>query len=355
MNKLFNKNAFEGKTVMVTGNNGYIGMVMTKYLQQHSYRVVGLDSNYYEWCELYMPEANHSKRITKDIRDVSEKDLEGVTAIIHLAGISNDPVGELNPSLTHEINCLASVKLAKLAKKIGIKRFIFSSSCSLYGIASDDKPLTEEGRLNPITAYAKAKVDTEEELSKLEDDKFHPVFMRNATVYGISPCLRLDLVVNNLVAWAYLTGKVAIMSDGTPWRPIIHVQDLCQAFLLALEAPIEKIHNQAFNVGIDEENYQVKDIARRVAKIVPGSSVEILNKTGADERTYRVDFSKIKQTLPEFKPAWNLRRGIEEIYQAYQKFGLLQEDLQSAKFFRVRWIKHLIEQKKLDNRLRWTT
>jgi len=344
-----------GKGVLVTGNSGYIGTVMTRFLQQHSYKVVGLDSNYYEWCQLYMPEAYPSKLIKKDIRNVSEEDLEGVAAIIHLAALSNDPLGEINPSLTHEINCVASEKLAKLARKSGIERFIFSSSCSLYGISSDDKPLTEEGRLNPITAYAKAKVKTEEEISKLAGDKFHPVFMRNATVYGISPSLRLDLVVNNLIAWAYLTGKVAIMSDGTPWRPIIHVEDLCKAFLTVLEAPIKKIHNQAFNVGINEENYQVKDIARQVEKIVSNSAVEILNKTGSDERTYKVDFSKIKRTLPEFKPTWNLRKGIEEIYQAYKNFGLIQEDLQSAKFFRVRWIKHLMEQNKLDRNLKWTS
>jgi len=341
-------------TILVTGNNGYIGTRMTEFLQEHSYKVVGLDCNYYRECNLYSMNVRPFKQIVKDIRDISEKDLEGVTTIIHLAALSNDPLGEINPSLTHDINYIASVKLAKLAKKLGIKRFIFSSSCSLYGIAHDDKPLTEEGKLNPITAYAKAKVETEKEISKLADDNFHPVFMRNATVYGLSPNLRLDLVVNNLVAWAYLTGKVAIMSDGTPWRPIVHVEDLCRAFLAVLEAPIEKIHNQAFNVGINEENYQIKDIAKEVEKIVPNSYVEILNKTGPDERTYRVDFSKIKKTLPQFKPTWNLRKGIEELYQAYKKFGLTQKDFQSPRYFRVRWIRHLIESRKLDHSLKWT-
>jgi nucleoside-diphosphate-sugar epimerase len=328
-------------------------MVMTRFMQQHSYKVVGLDSNYFESCELYAPECQPSVRIVKDIRDVSEEDLKGVSAIIHLAGLSNDPLGDLNPSLTHEINCDASVKLAKLAKRVGIERFIFSSSCSLYGIAPDEKPLTETGRLNPITAYAKAKVNTEIEVSKLSSDKFHPVFMRNATVYGISPHLRMDLVVNNLVAWAYLTGKVSIMSDGTPWRPIIHVEDLCRAFLAVLEAPIEKIHNQAFNVGTNKENYQVKEIAEYVEALVPNSTVEILNKSESDERSYRVDFSKIKRALPDFKPSWDLKKGIKEIYQAYKEFGLKKEDLSSEKYFRVRWIKYLIERKKLDDNLRW--
>jgi nucleoside-diphosphate-sugar epimerase len=340
--------------ILVTGNSGYIGTVMTKFLKEHSYKVVGLDCKYYKGCEFYPEEVRPFKQIIKDIRDVNETDLEDITAIVHLAALSNDPLGEINPSLTHEINYVASVKLAKLAKRIGIQRFIFSSSCSLYGIAPDDKSLTEEGRFNPITAYAKAKVEAEREISKLADDNFHPVFMRNATVYGISPSLRLDLVVNNLVAWAYLTGKVAIMSDGTPWRPIIHVEDLCRAFLVVLEAPVEKIHNQAFNVGINEENYQVRDIAKQVEEIVPNCHVEILNKTGPDERTYRVDFSRINETLPQFKPTWNLRKGIEEIYQAYKSFGLTMEDFQSPKYFRVRWIRHLIETKELDNYLRWS-
>lgn len=339
--------------ILVTGNTGYIGMKITKFLQEHSYKVIGLDSNYYEKCKFYSSNFYPFKQIVKDIRDISERDLEGVTAVIHLAALSNDPLGEINPSLTHQINYIASVKLAKLAKRQGIQRYIFSSSCSLYGIAPDDKPLTEEGRLNPITAYAKTKVETEEKISKLADDNFHPVFMRNATVYGISPTLRLDLVVNNLVAWAYLTGKVAILSDGTPWRPIIHVEDLCNAFLVALEAPIEKIHNQAFNVGINEENYQIKDIANQVEKIVPDSFVEILNKTGADERTYRVDFSKLKDALPQFKPTWNLRKGIEEVYHAYKNFGLTQKDFESPKYFRLRWIRYLIENNKLDHKLKW--
>ena len=341
------------KNIVITGNNGYIGTVMTKFLQEHSYKVIGLDCNYYKGCELFPPKVRPFKQIDKDIRNLKEEDLEGAMAIIHLAALSNDPLGELNPSLTQEINYIASVKLANLAKKMGIQRFIFSSSCSLYGIASNNKPLTEEDSFNPVTTYAKTKVKVEKEVSKLADDNFHPVFMRNATVYGISPSLRLGLVVNNLVAWAYLTSKVAIMSDGTPWRPIIHVEDLCRAFLAVLESPLEKIHNQAFNVGMNDENYQVKDIASHVEKIVPNSHAEILSKTGSDERTYRVDFSKIRNTLPSFKPVWNLRKGIKELYQTYKSCGLTMGDLQSPKYFRIRWIKYLNENNKLDKDVKW--
>ncbi len=339
--------------ILVTGNAGYIGPVMTKLLKQHSYEVKGLDTNYFEGCEFFSPENLPAKQIIKDIRDVNEQDLIGITSIIHLAGLSNDPLGEINPTLTPEINYVASINLAKLAKRIGIKKFIFASSCSLYGIASNNKPLTEEGKLNPITAYAKAKVRVEEEVSKLADDNFHPVFMRNSTVYGVSPNLRLDLVVNNLVAGAYLTGKVTVLSDGTPWRPIIHVEDFCRAFMAVLEAPVERIHNQAFNVGINEENYQVIDIANMVAEIVPDCHVEVLNKTGSDERTYCVDFSKISKTLFNFRPSWNLRKGIGELYDTFKDLGLTLEDLQTSKYFRVRRINQLIENEKIDRNLRW--
>lgn len=340
--------------ILVTGNNGYIGAVMTDFLLRHSCQVVGIDCDFYKGSELYPTESHLFRQITKDIRKIQQEDLEGISAIIHLAALSNDPLGEVNPSLTDQINHQASIRLAELAKKQGIQKFIFASSCSLYGISSEDKPLTEEGKLNPITAYAKSKVITEEEISRMADDDFHPVFMRNSTVYGVSPNLRLDLVVNNLVAWAYLTGKVAIMSDGTPWRPLIHVEDFCRAFLAALKAPLEKVHNQAFNVGIDEENYQVKDIAADIEQIVPDCRTEILNQTGPDERTYRVDFSKIKTTLNNFQPEWNVKKGIKELYKTYEEFGLTQEDFQSPKYFRVRWLKWLLETERLDNNLQWT-
>lgn len=339
--------------ILITGNCGYIGPVMTRAALERSYKVVGLDTNYFDGCEFYPDKFKPHKQIIKDIRDVNETDLEGISYVIHLAALSNDPLGELNHTLTSDVNYSASINLAKLAKKMGVARFIFASSCSLYGIASNDKPLTEKGKLNPITAYAKAKVGVENDLASLADDNFHPVYMRNATVYGISPNLRLDLVVNNLVASAYFTGKVSIMSDGTPWRPIVHVQDFCNAFMAALEAPIDRVHNEAFNVGINEENYQVKEMAKVIENVVPGCQVEILNKTGEDERTYCVDFSKIKNTLDDFKPTWNLQKGVKEIYQTYKDCEMTFEDFQSPKYFRVKWINHLLNNKKLDNEIRW--
>ncbi|MBN1384711.1 MAG: NAD(P)-dependent oxidoreductase [Elusimicrobia bacterium] len=325
---------------------------MTGFLQERSYNVTGLDCNYYKGCEFLPQEVLPFKQILKDIRDINESDLEGIDVVVHLAALSNDPLGELNPSWTDDINVRASVKLANLAKKAGVEKFIFSSSCSIYGIAPPGKALTEEDEVNPVTAYAKAKIKFEKELFKLADSRFHPVFMRNATVYGLSPMLRLGLVVNNLVAWAYCTGKVAIMSDGTPWRPIIHILDFCRAFLTVIEAPAEKIHNQVFNVGRNKENYQVKDIARYVQEIVPNCRIEILNQTGSDERTYRVDFSKIEKVLPQFKPCCDVHMGIEELYRAYKDNGLTKEDLMSNKYFRVRWIKNLIEAGKVDSNLK---
>ncbi len=339
--------------ILITGNNGYIGPVMTRLLHEHGHTVRGIDSQYFHGCDLFPPTNVPDQQIIKDMRDIAYTDLEGISAIIHLAGLSNDPLGEINHTLTHDINMTASVNLAEMARNIGVERFIFASSCSLYGVASNDKPLTEDGVLNPVTAYAKAKAQVEEAVSRLATDSFHPVFMRNATVYGLSPTLRLDLVVNNLVAWAYLTGKVSIMSDGTPWRPIVHIEDFCRAFVAALEAPLGKVHNERFNVGINEENYQIKDIANEVKSIVPHCEVEILNQTGSDERTYRVDFAKIKTALSDFKPVWNVRKGIEELYHAYQDVGLTIEDFQSPKYFRVRWIRHLLENKRIDNNLRW--
>ncbi len=339
--------------ILVTGNTGYIGMVMTNFLQAHSYDVVGLDTNYYEGCDFFSPTRGPIKQIVKDVREVSKEDLKGVEAVIHLAALSNDPLGELNSALTQEINYLASVRLARLAKEAGVERFIFSSSCSLYGIAANDAPLTEENPFNPVTVYAQTKVATEKALAQLADEKFHPVFMRNATVYGVSPRLRLDLVVNNLVAAAVATGKVSILSDGMPWRPLIHVEDFCRGFLAVLEAPVHVIHNQAFNVGINEENYRIKDIGWRVKRIVPGCEIEILNQTGPDERTYRVDFSKIAKCIPDFRPVWNLDKGIQELYVAFRDAGLTLEDFQSPKYFRLKWIKYLRDSNRLNSELVW--
>jgi len=346
----------EKRTVLVTGNAGYIGTVMTGYLRDRSYRVFGLDTGYFSDDLLYpAPEGSKPDRQTvKDIRDVCAADLEGVDAVVHLAALSNDPLGEINPGLTEEVNFKSTIRLAGLCKDAGVNRFIFASSCSIYGISGTDAPVDEKGKLNPVTAYAKAKVRAEEGLSKLADRNFHPVFMRNATVYGLSPRLRLDLVVNNLLAWAYLTKEVAIMSDGKPWRPILHIEDFCAAFAAALEAPEDKVHNEAFNVGQDTENYRVKDIAAEVQKAVPGSEVRILNKTGADERSYKVDFSKIRRKLQGFRPCWGLKAGIGQLLEAYNGYGLTREGFDSERYFRIRAIRSLMKEGKIDNNLRRT-
>lgn len=338
--------------VLLTGDNGYIGPVMTRMLKGESYEVVGLDIDYFGPCNFFKQDPLPDRHIHRDIREVKEEDLEGVNAIIHLAGLSNDPLGELNPSLTEDINYRSTVRLAGMARDLGVERFVFASSCSMYGIADTDDPLTEEGKLNPITAYAKAKTNSEIGLGELANDNFHPVFMRNATVYGVSPKLRIDLVVNNLTAYAYLTGEIRILSDGMPWRPNVHVEDFCRAFIAALKAPPEKIHNQAFNVGINEENYQIKTLAGIVKEVVPGCEVKIMNETGSDERTYKVDFSKIKNTL-EFNPQWNVKKGVQELYEAYKKNNLTQEDFDSTEYFRVRTLKELLATKKVDTELHW--
>lgn len=340
--------------ILITGNNGYIGAVLSRYLKERACRVAGLDCNYYRGCDFYTDDIQLEKQIVKDIRDVEEKDMEGVTAIVHLAALSNDPLGEINPELTMAINHNASVRLAKMAKNAGIERFIFSSSCSVYGIASGDIPITEETPVNPVTSYAKAKVTAEREISRLASDNFHPVVLRNATVYGLSPRMRLDLVVNNLVAWGFLTGRVLVKSDGAPWRPIIHVEDLCQVIFAMLEAPAEKIHNQVFNVGINSENFQIRDIANRVANNIHNCQVEIRKKSSPDERSYQVDFSKLRSHLPRFEPRWDLTIGITELYKAYKAHGLSQEDFDSDNYFRVRRIKKMISERMVDKALRLT-
>lgn len=342
------------KKILLTGNTGYIGTVMAGILKDASYTVVGLDSGMFLNNTLYpVPEAaKPDRQIMKDIRSVTADDLEGIDSIVHLAGLSNDPIGELNPGLTDDINRGATVNLGKLARDKGIKRFVFASSCSIYGISDTTRPIDETGNINPLTAYAKGKVDAEKGLMKLAGPGFEPVLMRNATVYGLSPRLRLDLVVNNLLAYALLTGEISIMSDGTPWRPIIHIKDFCRAFLAALEAPSGSVAGEAFNVGTDGENYQVKEIASEIGRVVPAAKVKILNRTGGDDRSYRVDFSKIKRSLPGFKPQMDLKKGIDELLGAYREHGLTREDFESDKYFRLRTIKTLMASGKVDNDLR---
>ncbi|KPK42626.1 MAG: hypothetical protein AMJ78_01755 [Omnitrophica WOR_2 bacterium SM23_29] len=342
-----------GPVILLTGNTGYIGTVMTKFLRRESYYVVGLDGNWFRENLFFpVPEISKpNKQIIKDIRRLDKDDLKGVDAVVHLAALSNDPLGEIDLNLTDEINYRSTIRIAEICREIGVKRFVFASSCSIYGKSKSDVPVNEEGRLSPMTAYAKAKVNAEYGLAQLADRDFHPVFLRNATVYGVSPKMRLDLVVNNLLAWAYLTGEIRIMSDGTPWRPIIHIEDICNAFLATLKAPVEKVHCQAFNVGIKGENYRVKDIAFEIQKALPESKVKILNETGSDERSYKVDFSRFKNTLAGFRPKWNLKKGIEELLDAYKKYNLTFDDFKSDKYFRIRTVTSLLDSGKMNKNL----
>lgn len=335
----------------MTGISGYIGSVMAPILHAAGHEVVGFDTNYFLDCILG-GEPPSFDTIRKDIRDVRKEDVQGFDAVIHLAALSNDPMGELNPDITYDINHLASVRLAKAAKSSGVRRFLYSSSCSMYGAAGEDF-VGEEAPLRPITPYAVSKVRTEEDLRGLADETFSPVYLRNATVYGASSRIRADLVLNNLVCWAHTTGTIRILSDGTPWRPIVHVEDLTAAFLAALEAPLETIHNQAFNVGIGSENYQVRDLAEIVQGIVPGCRVEYAEGGGPDSRSYRVDFSKIRNILPGFQPRWNARLGAEQLYRAVRDARLTLEDFQGRKYIRLTQLKYLISQGEIDKFFRW--
>jgi len=339
--------------VLVTGHKGYIGTVMVPMLIAAGHEVVGLDSDLYEQCTFGDGDGMQDiPALKKDIRDVEAPDLEGFEAVIHLAALSNDPLGDLNPALTYEINHAASVRLAKLAKEMGITRFIFSSSCSTYGAAGEDL-LNEEAAFNPVTPYGISKVRVEQDVARLADANFSPTFPRNATAYGVSPRLRFDLVLNNLVAWAFTTGRVYLKSDGTPWRPVVHVEDISHAFIAVLHAPREVIHNQAFNVGITDENYRIRDLAEIVKETVPGCRIEYAEDAGPDKRTYRVDFSKIARILPEFKPQWDARRGAQQLYEAYQKIGLKVEDIEGPRYMRINQIKQLLSTNRLDATLRW--
>jgi nucleoside-diphosphate-sugar epimerase len=337
--------------VLVTGHQGFIGSILSPMLLEAGHEVVGFDTDYYKDCD-FGNGPSDIPAIRRDIRDARRADLAGFDAIIHLAALSNDPLGDLEPGLTYEVNHHATVQLARLARDAGVRRFLFSSSCSNYG-AGEDRLLDENASFNPVTAYGISKVRAEHDLLDLATDLFSPVLLRSATAYGVSPRLRCDIVLNNLTAWAVATGKVLIKSDGSAWRPIVHVEDIGRAFIAALEAPRDAVHAQAFNVAAMDENYKVRDLAEIVRETVPGCRIEYAGGASADTRNYRVDASKIARTLPAFKPRWTARDGARQLYLAFEEARITVDDFEGFRYRRIGQINRLLAAGRLNASLRW--
>jgi nucleoside-diphosphate-sugar epimerase len=339
--------------ILVTGHHGYIGSVTVGVLREHGHDVHGLDTFYYEGCDLAV-DATEVSCVRSDVREPGRPDLGDYDAIVHLAALSNDPIGELRPELTLDINFRASLALARAAKEAGVGRFVFASSCSMYGAGANGEAVDEEAPLRPLSAYAESKVRSEEALGELADRDFSPIFMRNSTAYGVSPRLRLDVVLNNLAAWAHTTGRIRILSDGTPWRPLVHVRDIAAATAAVLDAPRDVVHRHAFNIGAPAENYQVRDVATIVSE-ESGCDVEYAGSGDPDARSYRVDFGKFARAFPDLKFEWTVRDGARELLDVFSRLGLTLADFEGDRFIRLRRIQTLLDRGALDDDLRWRT
>jgi len=338
--------------VCVTGCNGFLGSLLTPELMRRGYEVLGLDTRFYNDRALYLDGVSAPKTIVRDLRLLQQKDLEGIDAIVHMAELSNDPLGELAPNITYEINHLGSVRLARLAKQAGIRRFIYMSSCSVYGVASDDY-VDEDSPVNPQTAYGECKVLVERDVSAMADDSFAPTFMRNATAYGASPSMRFDIVLNNLAGLAWTTKKIAMTSDGTPWRPLVHGLDIAQAILAVLEAPLDAVANETFNVGDTQHNYRVREIAQIVGEVFPGCEVTF-GPPSPDNRSYRVSFEKIRRHLPRFKCRWDARKGAQQLLKVFRRVDMTDQDFQFRNFTRLKQLEYLLRTGQIDDGFFWT-
>lgn len=337
---------------LVTGHRGYIGSVLTPLLVEAGHDVVGLDTGYFDACTL-VPDRVTVPAIEKDLRDIAPADVEGFDAIVHLGALSNDPIGNLNTGWTEQINTQASIRLAEYAKAAGVRRFLFSSSCIMYGM-SEAAVVDETAPLAPRTDYARSKVEAEHALAAMSDADFAVTFLRNGTVYGLSPRMRFDTVLNDFVGSAYTRGTVVVLGDGKPWRPVVHVKDLSRSFAMVLEAPIEKVAGEAFNNGAEQLNFAIGELAEAAVAAVPGATLEIRGETGADQRTYKADFSKFAATFPDFVWEWNPATGAAELRDAFEAAGLDEAAYTDAKFTRVKWLQHLRDTGQLDGDLRWT-